>query len=421
MKSKDLRSLLLKLNNYLIRSLDTATGRGIKRGHYEITMEHLLLTLLDEGSGDVPLIFSHYGVEVGRVMEVCTTNIEEMKTGNPGKPKLSPLLTDLFQEAWMVSSLHHKEEKIRTGALLDVFVGSELIVSIGLWESLKSVFQEDLRANFHSIVSESSENVSSSGEQIPQEVARAIPKDGTVLDQFTVNFTQQARDGKIDPILGRDDEIIQMIEVLSRRKKSNPIVLGEPGVGKTAVVEGLAMKIAAEEVPDTLKGVQIHALDLGALQAGTKMRGEFEKRLKAVISEVMSSPVPIILFIDEAHTLIGAGNSSGGSDAANLLKPALGAWRTAGRGCDDLPRITISTSPKTPRSNGVFSRSILVSRKTIKPCSCCGASRINTSSIMASTLPKKRSKPLLNCLAGTLPAGSCRIRPWTYWIPRRHG
>ena len=311
MKSKDLRSLLLKLNNYLIKILDSATGRGLKSGHYEITMEHVLVELLDDGNGDVPFILSNYGVEPGRVLEVCHANISEMKVGNPGKPKLSPLLTDLFQEAWMVASLHHKEEKIRSGALLDVFVGSELIVSVGLWEVLKTVFQEDLRARFHEIVSSSVENVSTAGEKIPQEVARELPKDATVLDQYTVNFTAQAKEGKIDPILGRDDEILQMIEVLSRRKKSNPIVLGEPGVGKTAVVEGLALKVAADEVPDTLKGVQIHSLDLGALQAGTKMRGEFEKRLKAVITEVTSSPVPIILFIDEAHTLIGAGNTSG--------------------------------------------------------------------------------------------------------------
>lgn len=223
----------------------------------------------------------------------------------------------------MVTTLHLKEEKLRSGALLDVFVGSELIVSAGLWEAFKKVFQEDLRARFHEVVASSVENVSTAGEKIPQEVARELPKDATVLDQYTVNFTAQAKEGKIDPILGRDDEILQMVEVLSRRKKSNPIVLGEPGVGKTAVVEGLALKIAADEVPDTLKGVQIHALDLGALQAGTKMRGEFEKRLKAVITEVTSSPTPIILFIDEAHTLIGAGNNSGGSDAANLLKPAL--------------------------------------------------------------------------------------------------
>ena len=323
MNSKDLRSLLLKLNNYLIQTLDEATGRGLKSGHYEISMEHVLVELLNDGSGDVPLILNYYGVETGRVLEICNRNIEEMRTGNPGKPKLSPLLTDMFQEAWMVASLHHKEEKIRSGALLDVFVGSELIVSIGMWEVLKTVFQEDLRARFHEIVSSSSENIGSAKEKIPQEVVRELPKDATVLDQYTINFTAQARDGKIDPILGRDDEILQMIEVLSRRKKSNPIVLGEPGVGKTAVVEGLALKVAAEEVPDTLKGVQIHSLDLGALQAGTKMRGEFEKRLKAVITEVTASPVPIILFIDEAHTLIGAGNSSGGSDAANLLKPAL--------------------------------------------------------------------------------------------------
>ena len=323
MKSKDLRSLLLRLNNYLIQILDEATGRGLKSGHYEISMEHVLVELLNEGKGDVPLILNYYGIDPGRVLEICNKNIEEMRTGNPGKPKLSPLLTDLFQEAWMVASLHHKEEKIRSGALLDVFVGSELIVSIGMWEVLKSVFQEDLRAKFHDIVASSAENVGSAKEQIPQEVARELPKDATVLDQFTINFTAQAKEGKIDPILGRDDEILQMIEVLSRRKKSNPIVLGEPGVGKTAVVEGLALKVAADEVPDTLKGVHIHSLDLGALQAGTKMRGEFEKRLKAVITEVTSSPVPIILFIDEAHTLIGAGNSSGGSDAANLLKPAL--------------------------------------------------------------------------------------------------
>ena len=323
MKSQDLKSLLLKLNNYLIRSLDTATGRGINQNHYEITIEHLLVTLLEEGQGDVPLILKHYDVDPRRVMEVCLSNIEEMKTGNPGKPKLSPLLTDLLQESWMVSSLHHKEQKIRSGAMLDVFVGSELAVSIGLWETLKRVFQEDLRARFHEIVAGSVEAVTSSGEIVPQEIAREIPKDSTVLDLYTVNFTAQAKAGKIDPILGRDDEIIQMVEVLSRRKKSNPILLGEPGVGKTAVVEGLALKVAADEVPDTLKGVQIHTLDLGALQAGTKMRGEFEKRLKAVVNEVTSSPVPIILFIDEAHTLIGAGNSAGGSDAANLLKPAL--------------------------------------------------------------------------------------------------
>src|SRR5690606_28067823 len=153
--------------------------------------------------------------------------------------------------------------------------------------------------------------------------AREIPPDGTVLDLYTANLTEQAKEGKIDPILGRDEEIIQVIEVLCRRKKSNPILLGEPGVGKTALVEGLATKIAADEVPDILKNHQIYSLDLGALQAGTKMRGEFDTRLKAVTNDTTNPPKPAILFIDEAHTLIGAGASAGGGDAANLLKPAL--------------------------------------------------------------------------------------------------
>ncbi|MGB2908016.1 MAG: type VI secretion system ATPase TssH [Candidatus Aminicenantaceae bacterium] len=323
MKSKDLRSLLQKLNNHIIRNMDTATGIGIKRGHYEITMEHLLNALIEDGQGDVPLILRQYSVDSGRVQETCLKNLEEMKTGNPGKPKLSPLLTDLFEQAWITSSVHHKETKIRSGALFEVFIASELVISTGLMELLSPINQEQLRADFYKIVTGSVEDDAAAMEALPADEAKEIPKGGTVLDIYTTNLTVQAKEGKIDPILGRDSEIIQMIEVLSRRKKSNPILLGEPGVGKTAVVEGFANKVAADQVPDILKGVQIHALDLGALQAGTKMRGEFEKRLKAVINEVTKSSHQIILFIDEAHTLIGAGASAGGSDAANLLKPAL--------------------------------------------------------------------------------------------------
>jgi len=323
MKSKDLRSLLLKLNNHLIRNLDTATGLGIKRGHYEITMEHLLNSMLEDGQGDIPLILRHYTIDGGDVQAICNKSMDEMDTGNPGKPKLSPLLTDLFEQAWITSSVHHKETKIRSGALFEVFIASELVISSGLMEVLSPINQEDLRSNFYKIVTGSVEDEAEAAEALPAEEAREIPPGGSILDIYTTNLTQQAKDGKIDPILGRDDEIIQMIEVLSRRKKSNPIVLGEPGVGKTAVVEGLALKIAADDVPDIIKNVQIHVLDLGAIQAGTKMRGEFEKRLKAVINEVIKSANQIILFIDEAHTLIGAGGTAGSGDAANLLKPAL--------------------------------------------------------------------------------------------------
>jgi type VI secretion system protein VasG len=323
MKSKDLRSLLLKLNNYLVRNLDTATGLGIKHNHYEITFEHLLTALLEDGQGDVPLILKHYGIDGGRVQEICVKNIDEMESGNPGKPSLSRLLTDLLEDAWIMSSVHHKESKIRSGPIFEVFIASEQAISTGLMEILSPINQEALKTEFYNIVGGSVENAAAGMEAIPAETAREIPADATVLDVYTANLTQQAKDGKIDNILGRDDEIIQMTEILSRRKKSNPILLGEPGVGKTAVVEGLALKIARDEVPDSLKNVQVHSLDLGALQAGTKMRGEFEKRLKAVINEVTGSSAKIVLFIDEAHTLIGAGASEGGGDAANLLKPGL--------------------------------------------------------------------------------------------------
>ena len=323
MKSKDLRSLLLKLNNYLIRNLDTATGLGIKRNHYDISIEHLLIALLEDGQGDVPLIMAHYAIDPGKLQTICLKNLDEIESGNSGKPRLSPLLTDFFEEAWIVSSVHHKETKIRSGAIFEVFIASEQAISTGLMDLFSPINQEALKSEFYKIVGGSVENAASAMETVPADTAKEFPADATVLDIYTTNLTQQAKDGKIDMILGRDDEIIQMTEILSRRKKSNPILLGEPGVGKTAVVEGLALKIARDEVPETLKNVQIHSLDLGALQAGTKMRGEFEKRLKAVINEVMSASAKIILFIDEAHTLIGAGASEGGGDAANLLKPAL--------------------------------------------------------------------------------------------------
>jgi type VI secretion system protein VasG len=323
MQSKDLKSLLLKLNNYLVRNLDTATGLGINRGHYEITIDHLVNALIEDGQGDVPLILKHYAIDSGDVQSKCLRNLDEMEKGNSGKPKLSPLLTELLEQAWITSSVHHHETKIRSGALFEVFAASEQVISSRLMDVLSPIKTDELRTEFYNIVKGSIEDESVSSEMISQDEARAIPPDGTVLDIYTTNLVTMAKDGKIDPILGRDEEIIQVIEVLCRRKKSNPILLGEPGVGKTALVEGLAIKIAADEVPDILKNNQIYSLDMGSLQAGTKMRGEFEKRLKAVINEVTNSPVPAILFIDEAHTLIGAGASAGGGDAANLLKPAL--------------------------------------------------------------------------------------------------
>jgi type VI secretion system protein VasG len=323
MQSKDLKSLLLKLNNYLVRNLDTATGLGIKRNHYEITLDHLMSALLEDGAGDIPLILKHFSIDGGDVHAILNKNLDRYDSGNSGKPKLSPLLTELLQESWITSSVHHHETKIRSGAIFEVFTASEQIISSGLMEVLSSVKLEELRNDFYKIVKGSAEDPAVASEMISPDEAREMKPGETVLDLYTVNLVAQAKEGKMDPVLGRDEEIIQVIEVLCRRKKSNPILLGEPGVGKTALVEGIAMKIAAGEVPDILKDNQIYSLDMGSLQAGTKMRGEFEKRFKAVINEVTSSPKPAILFIDEAHTLIGAGGSPGGGDAANLLKPAL--------------------------------------------------------------------------------------------------
>lgn len=323
MKTKDLKSLLMKLNNHLVRNFDTATGLGIKFGHYQITVEHILIAVMEDGQGDVPLILKHYNVDPAKVQKVCQENVETMDSGNPGKPIFSPLLTDLLQEAWIASSVHHQEVKIRSGTLFEVFLDSTLSISTGVSDLVNGINHEDLRNKFYDIVKGSLEDVSSSVEALPVEDARKISPDASTLDLYTINLTQEAKDGKIDPILGRDNEIIQLIEILSKKKKSNPILLGEPGVGKTAIVEGLALKIAAGEVPDMLEQVQVHSLDLGALQAGTKMRGEFEKRLKAVINDVIGAAKPVVMFIDEAHTLIGAGAAEGGGDAANLLKPAL--------------------------------------------------------------------------------------------------
>ncbi|HEX2961514.1 MAG TPA: type VI secretion system ATPase TssH [Ignavibacteriales bacterium] len=323
MQSQDLKSLLLKLNNHLVRNLDTATGLGIKRGHYEITFEHLLLALLEDGQGDIPLILKHFTVDQGDVQAKVNKNLQELETGNSGKPKLSPLLTEMLQEAWIASSVHHQETKIRSGALFEVFISSEMIISSRMMDLFTNVKQDELRQEFYNIIRGSAEDATASTEMIPKEEARELPAGATVLDLYATNLTSVAKEGKIDPVLGRDEEIIQMIEILCRRKKSNPILLGEPGVGKTALVEGLALKIASDEVPDILKNNQIYSLDMGSLQAGTKMRGEFEQRLKAVINEISNSTKPAILFIDEAHTLIGAGAQAGGGDAANLLKPAL--------------------------------------------------------------------------------------------------
>lgn len=322
MVSVDIKALLNRLNTYCTKSLEAAAGLCVSRTHYEVTIEHLLTKLLEEPQSDLPLIFRQFDLDPGRVQKAIDQTIEDFRTGNAAKPVFSPLLMELFQEAWLVSSVDLGENRIRSGALLAAFLNKPTQFAMGAYVDLfSSISRESLLAQFGAIVKNSIEEPTAEERTAAPEEAPA--GEGTALARFCVDFTEKARAGEIDPVFGRDREIRQMVDILARRRKNNPIVVGEAGVGKTAVVEGLALRVVEGDVPDILRDVSILGLDMGLLQAGAGVKGEFENRLKSVINEIKASPKPIILFIDEAHTLIGAGGSAGGSDAANLLKPAL--------------------------------------------------------------------------------------------------
>jgi type VI secretion system protein VasG len=317
----DIKSLLGRLNAYCARSLEAAAGFCVSRTHYEVTVEHLLAKLLEDPQSDLPLIFRQFDLDSGRVRKAIDQTLEEFRTGNAAKPVFSPLLMELFQEAWLVSSVDLEENLIRSGGLLLAFLNKPAQFATGRYvDLLGSIGRDALMTQFWNIVKGSVEQPSVAEERAREE---APPGEATALGRFCVDFTQRAGDGEIDPVFGRDREIRQMVDILARRRKNNPIVVGEAGVGKTAVVEGLALRVVEGDVPELLQGVSILGLDMGLLQAGAGIKGEFENRLKSVINEIKASSKSIILFIDEAHTLIGAGGTAGGSDAANLLKPAL--------------------------------------------------------------------------------------------------
>jgi len=321
MVSVDIKALLNRLNQYCTRCLEAAAGLCVSRTHYEVTIEHFLTKLLEEPQSDLPLILRQFDIDAGKVKKAVDQTIEDFRTGNAAKPVFSPLLMELFQEAWLASSVDLGEGRIRSGGLLVAFLNKPTQFATGYYVDLLSPLSRDaVLAQFHEIIAKSIEQPAE-GERAGRETAG--PAEGTALARFCVDFTEKAAAGEIDPVFGRDREIRQMVDILARRRKNNPIVVGEAGVGKTAVVEGLALRVVEGDVPDLLRDVSIVGLDMGLLQAGAGVKGEFENRLKSVINEVKASPKPIILFIDEAHTLIGAGGSAGGGDAANLLKPAL--------------------------------------------------------------------------------------------------
>ena len=318
----DIKGLLGRLNQYCTRCLEAAAGLCVSRTHYEVTVEHMLAKLLDEPQSDIPLILRQFEMDPSRFRKAVDQTLESLKTGNAAKPVFSPVLLDWFQEAWLVGSINLSQSRIRSGALILAFLNRPSQFSTGACADLVGTISRDsLMAAFWDITKGSVET--SEGRPAGAEEAGGEPGEDTALGRFCIDFTGKAAAGEIDPVFGRDREIRQMVDILARRRKNNPIVVGEAGVGKTAVVEGLALRVVEGDVPELLRDVSILGLDMGLLQAGAGMKGEFENRLKGVIDEVKASEKPIILFIDEAHTLIGSGGAAGMSDAANLLKPAL--------------------------------------------------------------------------------------------------
>ena len=334
----NLKSLIAKLNGPTRRAMEAAAGLCMSRTNYDIEIEHYLLKLLESADTDVPLILKQYGIDQSRLQAELTRSLDHLKTGNARSPAFSPMLLKMFTEAWAIGSIDYDAAEIRTGfTLLALLSNDELArATRDIGKELQKIPVEGLRQDFRSIVSFSGEEQAALKQPAKSDAATAgeagpkAPTKTPHLDQYTVNLTENAKSGKIDTVLGRDPEIRQVIDILMRRRQNNPILTGEAGVGKTAVVEGFALRIVQGDVPPPLRNVQLHTLDLALLQAGASVKGEFENRLKGLIQEVKSSPHPVIIFIDEAHTMIGAGGQAGQNDAANLLKPALarGEMRT---------------------------------------------------------------------------------------------
>jgi type VI secretion system protein VasG len=325
----DLRALIGKLNTPCREALQAAIGLAVARSHYAVELEHWLLKLLDQPDSDLAACLQHFQANRDQLVTDLNRVLDRLKTGNNRDTPFAPQLVQLTRDAWLLSSLSSQPGLIRSGHLLAALLSDDTSAAVARETSrqLALIPGESLRRKLAEITSGSAEDkatpVGSGGTAGSAGGPAAGVTSGGALDQFTIDLTARARDGKIDPVLGRDSEIRQVIDILTRRRQNNPILTGEAGVGKTAVVEGFALRIAAGDVPAAIQNTAVRTLDLGLLQAGAGVKGEFENRLKSVIDEVKGSKTPIILFIDEAHTLIGAGGAAGQGDAANLLKPAL--------------------------------------------------------------------------------------------------
>ncbi|HET8549519.1 MAG TPA: type VI secretion system ATPase TssH [Bryobacteraceae bacterium] len=333
--SVNLKSLIGKLNDRTRSAVEGAAGLCLSRTHYAIEPEHYIQKLLDQQDGDFSRILYRFEVDKSRLEKELTRSLDRLKSGNARTPAIGTNLIKTMTTAWTLGSIDFAAAQIRTGFTILALTSDEELSRLmrDVSKEFAKIEAEALRRDFAAIVAGSVEDAitAAAGETPAGEAARSVAAGKTPnLDQYTINLTERAKQGRIDPVLGRDFEIRQLIDILLRRRQNNPILTGEAGVGKTAVVEGFASRIANGDVPPPLRNVTIRTLDLALLQAGAGIKGEFENRLKGLIEEVKSSPSPIIVFIDEAHTMIGAGGQAGQGDAANLLKPALarGEMRT---------------------------------------------------------------------------------------------
>ena len=328
----NLKSLIEKLDGTCRDTLEAAAGLCLSRANYEVDLEHFFLKLIERRDSDFARILAHCESDPTRLSKDLLKALDKLKTGNTRTPVLSHRLVELIQEALLLGSVDYGSSKVRSGHIVLALMSNNELAPLAREISKEfnalTLSLDSIRNNLAKITSDSSEaqdagaaNKQSAKEIFDPTLGASGPTPS--LDQYTIDLTAQARAGRIDPILGREAEIRQVIDILIRRRQNNPILTGEAGVGKTAVVEGFAQRVAEGDVPTPLKGVAVRTLDLGLLQAGAGVKGEFEQRLKSVIDEVKAAVPPIILFIDEAHTMIGAGGQAGQSDAANLLKPAL--------------------------------------------------------------------------------------------------
>ncbi|MEW2914730.1 type VI secretion system ATPase TssH [Leisingera sp. JC11] len=339
-------ALFGKLNKLGYQAVESATVFCKMRGNPYVELVHWMHQLLAQQDSDLHRIIQHYDLDTGKIAAELTRALDMLPRGASTISDLSDHLMDAMERGWVWGSLLYSSAQVRSGHLLLGMLKTPALRNIlsNMSPELAKIGADDLADNFHEATDGSPEerlgaqdgsNVTGGGAE-PGEASGSMAPGamgkGEALEQFCTDLTEQARNGEIDPIVGRDEEIRQIVDILMRRRQNNPILTGEAGVGKTAVVEGFALRIARGDVPPALKDVRLLVLDVGLLQAGASMKGEFENRLRQVIDEVQASPTPIVMFVDETHTLVGAGGAAGTGDAANLLKPALarGTLRTIG-------------------------------------------------------------------------------------------